>query len=249
MGSAYEVNGPNGVTIGPDGNLYVTTVGSFIQRYSTAPAYLSTVYWTSCGPLCYPEGITFGPDQNLYFTNNGGDSIWKYDTTTQATGPFIPTGTAGMVRPWDLAFGKDGNLYVGSQGSYGANTTAMVLKFDASGTPINNPFISDPNPPEGAGFTFMTFYTPVVLTPAQIITNLNGLVTSPSLGLNAGTTNSLTSQLQTASSQILAGNKTAAAGSLNAFVNSVQALVKSGRLTSSAATPLINAAKSAISAL
>ena len=62
------------------------------------------------------------------------------------------------------------------------------------------------------------------------------------LGLDAGAGGALTSKLNAALAQIIAGNTTPAKNQLGAFVNQVRALVRSRRLTDGQAQPLIDAA-------
>ncbi|MBE9111339.1 hypothetical protein IQ273_18190 [Nodosilinea sp. LEGE 07298] len=83
------------------------------------------------GLLDDPDTLLFGPDANgdrlkdLYITNGtkpGTSSVLRFDGTTGAfIDAFIsddPTTdideTGGLVRPYELAFGPDGNLYVAS---------------------------------------------------------------------------------------------------------------------------------------
>ena len=66
-------SGPEGITAGPDGNLwFAELLGNKIGRITTAGAITEfTVPTASSEPL----GITAGPDGNLWFTEIGGNKI------------------------------------------------------------------------------------------------------------------------------------------------------------------------------
>ena len=71
-----------GLTFGPDGNLYVTDSGGQgrVERYNgTTGAYIGTFARPSD-----PGGITFGPDGNLYVANRGGNDVLRFNGTTGA---------------------------------------------------------------------------------------------------------------------------------------------------------------------
>ncbi len=51
----------------------------------------------------------------MYVANAGTNSILRYDGVTgEFKDVFVLSGSGGLQRPCDLAFGPDGNLYVSS---------------------------------------------------------------------------------------------------------------------------------------
>jgi glucose/arabinose dehydrogenase len=94
--SGLPLKGVNGITFGPDGNLYVTNANtdSVIRYDGTTGLAMDTNGFVQSGtsPLSDGVGILFGPDGNLYVadlndrTGITGGGVMRYDGTT---GDFI----------------------------------------------------------------------------------------------------------------------------------------------------------------
>ncbi len=155
--------GPAGVTIGPDGNLYITGEGyngsSFtgpynIVEYNFSTQTLSTfitgaqMQAANGGVPFAPGGIAFGPDGNLYTDNTlpgaGADQVIRFGITNN-DGQLSYNGTnmtlaTGLSVACDITFGANpgdqGNLYVSDDNS--------VLKITGAttNTPASSLFVS-----------------------------------------------------------------------------------------------------------
>lgn len=130
----------NGITFGPDGNLYasVGSNGTVLRFNGTTGASMGV--FTSGGNLTFPLGVTFGPDGNLYVTENRNPGVSEMKRFNGTTGAFIDTFTTGgsVIAPFASVFGPDGNLYVGSaQGDsvqrFNGTTGAFVNIFASGG--------------------------------------------------------------------------------------------------------------------
>ena len=97
---------PNGITTGPDGNLWFTELGSG-KIGKITPDGTITEYSppTSNG---YPLEITTGPDGNLWFTELGSGKIGKITPDGTITEFPIPTSNSLLA---GITTGPDGNLW------------------------------------------------------------------------------------------------------------------------------------------
>jgi DNA-binding beta-propeller fold protein YncE len=113
------LSSPVGITLGPDGNVYVAGNNGAVLRYNgTTGAYINTFVSQGSGGLGFSgiqAGVTFGPDGNLYVTSAATNQVLEYNGSTGAfMQPFVSAGSGGLTSPLGLTFGPDGNLYVTS---------------------------------------------------------------------------------------------------------------------------------------
>jgi glucose/arabinose dehydrogenase len=112
------LSSPLGITLGPDGNVYVAGDGGAVLRYNgTTGAFINTFVSQGSGGLAFgtDAGLAFGPDGNLYVTSEGTNQILEYNGSTGAfVEAFVSAGSGGLSDPRGVAFGSDGNLYVTS---------------------------------------------------------------------------------------------------------------------------------------
>ncbi len=110
-GSSYPSSVLRGITLGPDGNFWVT-LGPQNNVAKVTPTGGVTEYQLPYLPLSYPstypEDITTGPDGALWFTENNGDAIGRITTdgslsTYQLSSP--------QSYPERITLGPDGALW------------------------------------------------------------------------------------------------------------------------------------------
>ena len=128
------LTGPNGVTLGPDGSLYISEVGVHRIRRVAPDGIITSVaggyagYSGDGGPadqarLHLPVGITIGLDGNLYIADALNQRIRRIGPdgiiTTMAgagTQGYLrdggPADQTRLFRPMNVTFGPDGSLYI-----------------------------------------------------------------------------------------------------------------------------------------
>lgn len=113
------MNVPYGMTLGPDGNLYVVSTRTEIypgddlrvlKFDSHSGDYLGT--FASDSAMEGPADLAFGPDGNLYVAD-GSANVFRFDGNTGASMGVFASGDVGDSYR-GLAWGPDGNLYVGT---------------------------------------------------------------------------------------------------------------------------------------
>jgi streptogramin lyase len=97
---------PEGVTAGPDGNLWFTEFsGNKVAKITPAGAVTEYTIPTANSQ---PQGITTGPDGNLWFVEYAGNKVGKITPGGAVIEYLIPT--AGS-NPQGITAGPDGNLW------------------------------------------------------------------------------------------------------------------------------------------
>jgi YD repeat-containing protein len=163
------LNQPHGVAVGSDGGLYIADFNSHNLRRVGPDGIITTVAGTGVagfagdgGPatlaqMIEPSGVAVGSDGSLYIAD-----IWNYRirrvgpdgiiTTVAGTGIAGFTGDGGLAtlaqlnRPYGVAVGSDGSLYIADWSNYrirrvgpdGIITTAVGLSYPPRGVAVGS---------------------------------------------------------------------------------------------------------------
>lgn len=147
-----DLRNPYGITVGPDGNFYVSGFNSNnIVHFAPDGSYLGI--FADATELDDPAGLAWGADGNLYVANNKDDNILRFDPS----GAFIDVWSEGgpLDSPEDVVFGPDGNLYI----SDSTDDQILMVDGDLGGAPtvIINSGLNQPEQLvfDGAGDLFI----------------------------------------------------------------------------------------------
>ncbi len=126
-----EVDGPYGMTIGPDGNLYVSNNRrDDVTRYDISTgARIDVFVAVGSGGLDQPAGLFFDDAGRLCVASSGTHEILRYQGPNGSSpGDYldvlIPSQSGGLDFPSSMVVGPEGDLYVNSRDSN------QVLRYD-----------------------------------------------------------------------------------------------------------------------
>jgi hypothetical protein len=114
-----DLNRPEGLVFGPDGNLYVTSfradsgdTDKILEFNGKTGAYLAKIDLDQVRqPRAYAQALLFGPGGKLFVPINGSGpdtgEVRRYDVSTGTFDVFVPPNASGgpLGMPWYLTFG------------------------------------------------------------------------------------------------------------------------------------------------
>jgi DNA-binding beta-propeller fold protein YncE len=164
---------PAGLAVDPAGNLYVANNGgNSVSVFDSAWNAVDTIDLPDIGlGNNLPSGLAFDSAQRLVISSFAGGGVFRYDPGTDMVTSLPPSPLANG----QVAIDSAGNIHVG-----GVAFSSDVLKFDADGNPINNPFVTVddtilPQPPQG-------YASPDFTSPGGLVIDAEGNILVAALG-------------------------------------------------------------------
>jgi sugar lactone lactonase YvrE len=114
-GAGASFNQPRGITVGPDGNIYVADTANNLIRKVTTTGVVSTVAASWSAGLNYPEGVAVSVDGTIYVADTMNSAVKKIATNG------VVTTFDGFAQPQGITVAPDGNIYV-------ADTNSQTIK-------------------------------------------------------------------------------------------------------------------------
>ncbi len=136
------VDGPTGIALDGQGNLYVASgrTNGIIGKYDAATG--AAINPSLISGLTSPSGVTIDAGGSLYVVSNGTGNIGKYEAATGA--PINPLLAAGLPHPFDVAV-YNGHAFVTTY------TIRQIWEIDSvNGGILNNQFVT---PDNGSGLS------------------------------------------------------------------------------------------------
>jgi hypothetical protein len=110
---------PHYLTYGPGGNVYVTTSGNNVRRYSPTGVDLGNFVAGGSGGLSDPEGLTFAPNGDLLVVDRPNNLVRRYNGST---GAYIGDFQSGFLNdPYGITISGTNVLVVSRLGSSSIN--------------------------------------------------------------------------------------------------------------------------------
>jgi sugar lactone lactonase YvrE len=119
---------PTGIAVGPNGNIYVSSVGTGNILYFNGQTGASLGIFTNLVDAA-PSQLAFGPDGNLYVSEYFGPNVRVYDAHAGANfGHRLGNAATGLTSAEGLAFALNGDLLVGDGFAMAPGQVAQIVR-------------------------------------------------------------------------------------------------------------------------
>lgn len=131
----WNISGPKGIAVSPDGFVYVTT-DCGVWKYDNNGTIIKN--WGRCGSadgaLSWPEGITVAHDGSVYVADTGNNRIQKFSSDGSFMAKWSDSGDGEFNWPFGVAVNSDGTVYVAD------SHNSRIQMMPASSSPVETLF-------------------------------------------------------------------------------------------------------------
>ncbi len=137
-----QFDGPPGIAISPNANIYVADGGNDrIQYFNATGSFLGKwgAFGSGNGQFWHPTSVAVAPNGNVYVTDSGNDRIQYFTPTGSFLGKWGSPGSGNgqFESPRDVAIASNGNVYVvewGYRVQYFTATGSFLGKWGSKGS-------------------------------------------------------------------------------------------------------------------
>jgi streptogramin lyase len=132
---------PQGITVGPDGNLWFSDAPFFFEGQNSAIGRITpsgTITEFELPAVSVPEGLVVGPDGNLWFADPSRGPFNAAIGRITTSGTITEFSASATGAPRSIVVGPDKNLWFTASNAIGRITTAGVITPFSAGLPAES---------------------------------------------------------------------------------------------------------------
>ena len=133
--TAWPVNAPAGIAVGPDGSVFVACAeDGVVRRYDNTGGLLATIggFGNTNGHFINPQGVAVATDGTVYVTDADNGRVQEFTAAGTFLGKWgtFGSGPGQLLHPFAISTDPQGDVYIVDSGNN------RITRFDAGGAPL-----------------------------------------------------------------------------------------------------------------